>query len=190
MELLSKINLQPHEQKLFDSFLAEERKKQWLACRIMIRSLLVPEDFPVEYDPTGKPFLPGSSYNISVSHSRERAAVILSRNHQVGIDIEKITPRILRVREKFLNERELSSWAHTENLELLTLAWSAKEAIYKLYGLRNLDFRKNITLHLPDTGLPMNFTGVVGRGDFHREYTLSGEKIDDYILVYVLDRVI
>lgn len=189
-ELLEMLSLNPQERKQYDTFLAEERKKQWLACRILIRTLLHPEEYPVEYDQPGKPFLSGSKYHISVTHSHDRAAVIISSAFHTGIDIEKVRPRIRKVRDKYLSDRELSDLKDPDDPEALTLAWCAKEALYKLYGLKNLDFKKNIRVHFPQTAYPVNFKGFIQQGDINKEYRLHGEWLDDFILVYVTDRII
>src|SRR5512138_1292328 len=89
-ELRSAIKLRESEEELYRSFVAEIRQKQWLAYRILIRELLKPKEFPVEYDVSGKPYLAGSDFHISVTHTDDLAAVIISRNGRVGIDIEKI----------------------------------------------------------------------------------------------------
>jgi phosphopantetheinyl transferase (holo-ACP synthase) len=77
----------------------------------------------------------------------------------VGVDIELITPRINRVAEKFLNEGEmhffnedyvlfLEQWGMKGRMqqEFLTLIWSAKEALFKWYGLGELDFKRHMQL--------------------------------------------
>ncbi len=140
-ELRDAIILREAEETLYQSFVAESRKKQWLAYRLLIRTLLKPDDFPVEYDQSGKPFLAGSDYHISVTHSEDLAAVIISRYARVGIDIEKIKPRIEKVRDKFLSPEESAFVGKEREMEQLTLTWCAKEALYKLYGKRDLDFR-------------------------------------------------
>jgi phosphopantetheinyl transferase len=78
-ELRSAINLREGEEHLYRSFVAESRQKQWLAYRILIRELLKPDEIPVEYDVSGKPYLAGSDFHISVTHTDELAAVIISR---------------------------------------------------------------------------------------------------------------
>ena len=101
-ELRAMIDLRQDEEELFNSFVAESRKKQWLAYRILVRRLLQPEDFAVLYNDHGKPYLDGCTYHISVTHTDDIAAVILSRNRQVGIDSEEIKPRVEKVKDKFL----------------------------------------------------------------------------------------
>ena len=186
-ELFGMIRLRPAETSLYSSFVADNRKKQWLAYRILIRSLLLPEDYPVEYDESGKPYLAGSRIHISVTHSGDLAAVILSSRGMAGIDIEAVRPRIERVREKYLHPEELERIKDPQSYGILTLAWCAKEALYKLNGQRGLDFREHIRLRLPDSPEADGFFGEIRYGTISRSFRLSFRKIDDYILVWVLE---
>jgi 4'-phosphopantetheinyl transferase len=185
-ELLSGITLSTGEELLFSSFVAESRKKQWLAYRLLLRRLLAPENIAIEYDATGKPFLAGTDMHISVTHTEDLAAVIISRNGRVGIDIEKIKPRIEKVRDKFINEDEASLILKETELEQLTLAWCAKEALYKLFGLRNLDFRENIRVEIPAVA-GVTFRAQILHGERHYDYRLHSEKLGDCILVYLVE---
>ena len=156
-ELLKQVTLSETEQILFSTFRSERRKRQWLAYRRLIREIISPQRYPVHYDISGKPYLAGSDWNISVTHTENYAGVIISRVVKVGIDMERITPRIDKLKEKFLSEDELSSLSQEHLLEQLTLAWCAKEAVYKLYGQPNLDFRTGIRINLPEPELSKNF---------------------------------
>ena len=185
-QLRSSIQLRKGEEELYQSFVAESRKKQWLAYRLLIRGLLLPEEFPVEYDPSGKPFLAGSNFHISVTHTDDLAAVIISCHARVGIDMEKIKPRILKVRDKFIHPEESDHIMKERELEQLTLSWCAKEALYKLYGLRNLDFREDIRLEVPPRA-GLDFKAEIRVGEQHDRYQLFSEMMGSFILVYVLD---
>lgn len=187
-ELESAIELREGEKQLYASFVAESRKKQWLAYRILVRELMKPGDFSVEYDPAGKPFLAGSDLHISVSHSGDMAAVIISRNTCVGIDIEKVRTRVYGVRERFLSAAELGAFSNEADYEMLTLAWSAKEALYKLYGIRELDFREHIRLELPSEPGQI-FSAEINYGSKKEEFSLFSERIDGFVLVYVTGAV-
>jgi phosphopantetheinyl transferase len=188
-ELRSAIRLSPSEESLYSSFVAESRKKQWLAYRLLLQTLLAPNDYTIEYDDAGKPSLAGSNLHISVTHTEDLAAVIISQNARVGIDLEKIKPRILKVRDKFLSTEENSIVRQETEAEQLTLAWCAKEALYKLFGLRTLDFRENIRVDIPSkTGIP--FMAVILSGEKQNKYELRSEKIGDFILVYIVEQAI
>lgn len=194
-ELRSAIKLREGEERLYNTFVAESRQKQWLAYRILIRELLKPDEFPVEYDVSGKPYLAGSDFHISVTHTDDLAAVIISRHARVGIDIEKIKPRIEKVRDKFINPKEDRLIGKDRELEQLTLVWCAKEALYKVYGKRNLDFRENIFVSVPAEARTqfkagMQFTAEIRNGKKIDKYELHSELIGSYILVYLLDPLI
>lgn len=184
--LRSAISLKEDEEVLFSTFVAESRKKQWLAYRILIRRLIEPEDFPVDYDAMGKPFLAGSSYHISVTHTDDLAAVIISRKRKVGIDTEKIKPRIEKVKDKFLNDGELALLNKGSELGQMTLVWCAKEALYKFYGKRNLDFRENIFVEVPACA-GMAFGAEIRYEGKQEKYHLFSGIIGDCILVYLLE---
>ncbi len=185
-ELYGAIVLKPGEEELYRSFVAESRKKQWLAYRILIRKLLEPKDFPVEYDEVGKPFLAGSHYHISVSHTGDLAAVILSSKGKVGIDLEKIRPRIENVKDKFMNGYELDRLIQGHELEQMTLTWCAKEALYKLYGIRTLDFRQHMTVEVPASA-GTNFKARIKFGEKQDDYVLHSDLEGDCVLVYLME---
>jgi phosphopantetheinyl transferase len=106
-------------------------------------------DFPValiQIADTRKPFLHDEAYHFSISHCGDYAAVIVSSKKKVGIDIEKPTEIISRIKNKFLNEEELSSFNECATIQFLTLIWSCKEAVFKWYGQGNVDFRKHILI--------------------------------------------
>jgi 4'-phosphopantetheinyl transferase len=188
-ELYASINLRDEEEVMYDSFVAENRKKQWLAYRLLIRALLYPEDFPVEYDKSGKPFLAGSDYHISVTHTDDYAAVIMSRSSKVGIDVERIRPRVAKVKERFLNQDEMARLSADKELEQLTLAWCAKESLYKMYGIRTLDFREHIRLEIPPKA-GISFRAEINYAGKKNQYTLFSEQNGDYVLVYLLESMI
>lgn len=141
------------------------KRVQHLAGRFLLQYLY--PDFPyslIQIADTRKPFLPDEQYHFSISHCGDYAAAIVSKTHRVGIDVEEPNDRILRVANKFLNEREWSivyGVAKPEirnleiqkpNSELLTLLWSAKEAVFKWYGEGAVDFKGDIQLSGFDNG--------------------------------------
>lgn len=149
------------------------KRVQHLAGRFLLQYLF--PAFPyelIEIADTRKPFLPGEQYHFSISHCGDYAAAIVSKDQRVGIDIEIPVEKIIRLRDKFLSEEEKSvpiaigrsignrsinsglstpdSPLPTHNSRLLTLLWSAKEAVFKWYGKGAVDFREHIQLQRPD----------------------------------------
>jgi phosphopantetheinyl transferase len=183
------IRLTDREKALYRGFLIDERRKQWLAYRILIRSLLEPTEVPVEYDSMGKPYLAGSDRHISVTHSGDLAAVIMSCRGAVGIDLERVRPKIERVKERFLSAEELEAAGSPPDAGLLTMAWCAKEALYKLYGQRNLDFRSQMRIRLPERLMECAFEGEVNFKGETNVFRLQSRLLEQHILVYVSESV-
>ncbi len=133
------------------------KQLQHLAGRYLLQHLY--PDFPyhlIEIADTRKPFLPNEEYHFSISHCGDYAAVIVSKDHRVGIDIERVTAKVERIQHKFLNEEELemvASWRlpvdsmlTDQHLNFLTLLWCCKEAVFKWIGSGGVDFKNDIHL--------------------------------------------
>ena len=123
----------------------EGKRLQWFASRHLANVMLGRPD-AITNDDTGKPNFKTAAINISISHSVRFAAVMLSKQHAVGIDVEALNPKIERVAHKFLQPEELDAISAEEKLTKLILYWSAKEALFKLYGWGGLDFKTQLLI--------------------------------------------
>jgi phosphopantetheinyl transferase len=120
------------------------KRLQHLGGRYLLPYLF--PDFPsssIAIADTRKPFLPDEQYHFSISHSGNYAAAIVSSEERVGIDLELYTERVQRIKHKFLHHSELAfvnSIIEEKHTQLLTLLWSAKEAMFKWWGNGDVDF--------------------------------------------------
>jgi hypothetical protein len=127
-----------------------EKIKQQLASRLVLEKL--ENNFPfqqVEINEGGKPFLLDESLHFSISHCAGYAAAILSNKMKVGMDIEVIHERVLKVEKKFLSGDELdqlNSLHKDLRVSLVTLLWSLKESFYKWWGKGGLDFSTDMSI--------------------------------------------
>jgi 4'-phosphopantetheinyl transferase len=184
--LYNQLKLNSDEQKLYKNFRTNQRRLHWLSYRVLIKQLLNNKIRSIVYDENGKPFLNNSSHHISVTHSGKFSALIYS-DRLVGIDIEHIRPKIIPISDKFMSDKEFEQVDKRYITEQLFIYWGAKEALYKLYGSRNLIFKEHIFIE----GFPYKekdiIHGKIKMPDFEKEYTLYYEYIEDYSLVYVID---
>jgi len=126
------------------------KRLQHLAGRFLLQFLFA--DFPyhlIQVADTRRPYLPNEEYHFSISHCGDYAAAIVSRESRVGIDIEIPSERIIRIKDKFLNEHEKKKWlvdGSQPDITALTLLWSCKEAVFKWYGDGGVDFSDQINL--------------------------------------------
>ena len=83
------------------------KRLQHLAGRLLLKELY--PGFPVSLiriADTRKPYLPDEPFHFSISHCGDYAAVILSKEYHVGVDVERMTEKIGKVIPKFLSAKE------------------------------------------------------------------------------------
>ena len=118
-------------------------REQFLATRKVLS--LENSDYEITYDINGKPLL-NSKSNISISHSHEIAAVAISDNSKIGLDVQLKESKIVNIQNKFLNKYEKSNIGDDPTVDILTMVWTSKESIYKAVGLKGISFSKNIKI--------------------------------------------
>lgn len=164
----------------------ERRQREWLASRTLVYLLLqhfTGEPLVLERNEHSKPYFVQKGLHVSITHSPCLAAVILSDRYEVGIDIELITPKALRVADKFLSEAEKKSTKSDE--KETCLYWSAKETLYKLYGRKKLIFKEN--MHVSPAAQANMLQGCVQTESFSKLYRISFETILNHVLTYCID---
>ncbi len=152
-----------------DAMKSKARRLEFLAVRALLKDMLgyVPE---IHHDGNGRPYMDGG-VKLSVSHTRGYAAVIISRDCGVAVDIEYVSDRVCRVAEKFLRKDE----SVATPLEKLAV-WCAKESLYKLHSGDKLSFHE---IRVP--GTPGVEKAATGR--FCVENLRRGYAVDMYFAV-------
>lgn len=155
-----------------------------LAVRRALKELFYGEEQEVVYDEHGKPSLKAGKPYISISHTHGYAAVI-SSDVPVGIDIERIGNRVEKVVSHFLKQEELVTLAlYSDAVPALHLAWSAKEAAFKILGQEYYDLQHLTTISHINVAQKTMSLNVEGRPQsliVHYDYT------EDYVLAWVQD---
>ncbi|SDM67096.1 phosphopantetheine--protein transferase domain-containing protein [Daejeonella rubra] len=187
-ELLAQLQLKEHERTYLDSLVNGKRNMHWLSTRVLLRRMMDTDEYiDCRVDSSGKPYLSNFPHYISLSHSYEYAAVMVSKNKAVGIDIELIKDKIERIASKFMSAEELEFIEEKQRIEHLYVCWCAKEAVYKLHGKKNVSFVENIELkpfHYEGKG---SFPAKLDVGSTHKEFTVHYEKFDEYMIGFVSD---
>ncbi|PSR05126.1 MAG: 4'-phosphopantetheinyl transferase [Bacteroidetes bacterium SW_10_40_5] len=145
-DLKKRLKLNEQELAFFDRLRKGKRNLHWLSSRVLIRNLLdTPEFIRLEGDEHGKPHLMNFDYELSISHSFDYAAVIISKQ-KVGIDIEYIKPKIELIAHKFMSDQELDTIHEEDRIKKMFVHWSGKESLYKLHGKKDMVLKENILL--------------------------------------------
>ena len=142
IELNNHIDLSLSSISKLDLIKSSSQRKQFLGVQNLLKLHNV-NNGSLFYDKNGKPHLSNNKF-ISISHSFEYCGVIVS-DVKVGLDIEKLRPKILNFSKKFISE---SDWnlIKLSSVENVTKVWTIKEAVFKAFGHKAIDFKKNIII--------------------------------------------
>jgi 4'-phosphopantetheinyl transferase len=185
-DLYNQLQLNDTEKAYVESLKHGKRHLHWLGTRVLLRTMLNTEEYiDCQVDEHGKPYLVNMPYEISLSHSFDYAAVMLSKSKKVGIDIELISPKVERIAHKFLRKQELAFIDPENKVEHLYACWCAKEAVYKCNGRKVISFLDHILLE-PFTGHEAGTikTSIV-KGNFNQCFDVHYMHFNDYMLGYV-----
>lgn len=167
-----------------DNITNQTRIKEYLAVRCCVKSLGV-DPATINYLPSGKPFLDETRKTISISHTKNYAAVIVGTDNMTALDIETKSERILKIRRKFMNAQEETNLKSSgfDEVTALLIHWCAKESLFKAIPDENVDFAKELIVHnLINTGNSGRFNAVFTRDEtsFVVDYLLE----EDFVLTY------
>lgn len=125
----------------------------------------------------GKPIILNSSYSVSFSHSKNMVACIVDKTgNSLGIDIEEVRERILKLSHKFISDKDLCPF---EGVKKAHFIWGAKEVLYKIYSLKELDFNTNLLVEYQDRIL-----GHINKPPHMSTHTLDYTELRDFMLVW------
>jgi 4'-phosphopantetheinyl transferase EntD len=181
-ELTYKLNPGKTDLTHFESIQHPRIRLESIASRMIVKELT--ERYGYDYqgifkNKNGKPFLYNSPLHISYSHTEQFAAAILHTEKPCGIDMEHIQEKMMRVSGRFLSERELESTG--TDLEKICICWCAKEAMYKLYNLRDTEFKGNLKVSSFEKEKKGSLEGIIHVGSFLSKtevhYELFGEVV-------------
>ena len=160
---------------------SNRRTLEWLSSRLLLQ-LLTNDDKTIEHTDQGQPFLVDNSFQISISHSKDYAVVLLHKYKKVGVDIENYSQRILKVEKRFISETEYID-PNQRTLHLI-LHWCAKETLYKLMNSTEIVFKK----HLHIQPFQIQEEGIMKAYETFTEnkssYSINYEVKDDFVLAW------
>lgn len=185
-ELFNRLSPKQQEEaeQTISNMKSERRVIEWLATRVLLSELLEGDPM-IENSSDGRPFLSDGSYHISISHTKDYVAILLSEKFQVGIDIETISDRICRIRERFVSEQEYID--EKNDVIHLLLHWSAKETMFKLLNESEVDFKKHLLISHFTPQQKGTFEVCETRSKQQKHFTIHYEIFPDAVLTWAID---
>jgi phosphopantetheinyl transferase (holo-ACP synthase) len=215
-ERVMSCSLSSEELNLLSKFASPKRKREWLGGRLAAKSAAARlleqvesqknvmhwSSITILADKNGRPFLSANKENltlpvdISISHSKSMAAAMAVNKGYCGIDIQKISPRVIKVIDRFCTQNEMDILRKFFPVEPekqagpLTKLWAAKETLRKASCMSSLPgFLKLELIEITATPLEMEpdswgfvFNWKNPDGLIHKKCTVAVTQIADYAL--------
>lgn len=127
----------------------------------------------------GKPIIIDSNTEVSFSHSKDFVACLIDlEGNPVGVDIERIRDKIKAIEHKFVSKFDSTSEPDIIHQHLI---WGAKEVLFKLYSLKNVNFIEDLKVNF----INHKGIGTVNKTNYLREFDLEFMVLErDFMLVY------
>lgn len=182
-ELLKKLPASIVEDSTFKKIKVAHLKTEFLVGRLITQQIATYLDINfegIEKDIHGKPHLKNVAWEMSLSHSKSFVVVAVHPEKAIGIDIEVPNNKLRRIMPRLFSEAE--NIMVGEDIVKMSWFWSAKEALYKLYGKRGIDFKEHLFLKYSST----RFTGEIKLPDYESQHNFNIEQIENYYLIIAI----
>lgn len=152
----------------------EKRISEMITSRILLKHManrlgFDPSKFYISKKENGKPFGFEDSHQffVSISHTGEIVAAVLSESKDVGLDIELMERKVSnRLKDRILHDKE------KESLQTVPLiqTWTIKESVLKLTGT---GLRKSMSaIKLQEAGANVFITNFEGREAYIQSFPI------------------
>lgn len=185
-DLFDELRLTDHNMVRLMSMKSEQHQRGFLSVRKLFEAAGY-SDADVRYDETGKPHL-DDGHHISISHSHGFSAIIVS-DVKVGIDLELMREKIIRIADKFTSETEeiYLDPKSNEYVPKLTVVWGVKEAIFKIRNEIGISFKDHITTFAFDLESGSASALLDFEGEQHY-FDVKFGFVENHMLVYAFER--
>ena len=156
-----------------------------MSVRVLLKALCG-EEKEIAYYSSGRPYLKDGSRYISISHTRGYVAVALHSSCEVGMDIEQYGTRVRKVASRFIRSDEESTMMEGDEVYALLLHWSAKEALFKLMGVEEVDFIRHLRIFPFSLSEEGEFEAREYRTGRQERYRVRYVTHPDFVLTWII----
>ena len=185
-DLFGQVVLNDINRNRLNTMKSELHQRGFLSIRKLLQEAGY-NDFDLFYDESGKPHLKDGKF-ISISHSFHFSAIIISEQ-KVGIDIEMQREKIIRIADKFVDEKELSRLKSFDNLDYikkLTVKWGVKESIFKIRNEKGISFKDHIWVNSFEIR-DQKTTAILEMKNVKQQFSIYFEEFEEFTLVYAFE---
>lgn len=191
-DLFDNVQLNENNCIRLNSMKSELHQRAFLSVRKLLQTNGY-TDFDLIYDQSGKPYLKDGKH-ISISHSHEFAAIVLS-NENIGIDLEIVKEKALRIASRFMDVSHLENLSESDKMKKATIIWGIKESIFKLKNEPGISFTNHIfedpfLISDKNCTAELNFNGIIQQYKIYFEIIDSNDNEqtnENYVLVCAME---
>ena len=191
-ELFREVQLNEKSLKRLNGMKSQFHQRAFLSVRKLL-NVAGYSDFDLQYDESGKPHLNSNNCHtepveVSISHSHNFSTLIIS-SQKVGIDIEMQRDKIIRIADKFVNNKESLRLGDTnipDYIKKLTVKWGAKEAIFKIRNGPGISFKDHIWVNSFEI-LDQKTTATLEMENVKQQFSIYFEEFEGFTLVYAFE---
>ena len=168
-------------------FKCTSRQLEYLAVRVLVR-VLTGCEYRISHHESGKPYFVNSPMKITISHTKGYVAVGLHDTKEVGIDIEYVSDRVLKVTSRFVRPDEshgLTNLSDDTQLYVYLLAWSAKETMFKVLNTPAVDFLEHLHVSKFTLQTAGVFIGHEYKTPKKQTYAIHYQTHPEFVLTYL-----
>lgn len=179
---LQELYVPVEKETVFARLKTERRQKEYLASRIALQRLSK-EPILLHKDENGRPQDAAKKKHLSLSHADGWAAAIVS-DKPVGVDIENYREKIFKVAHKFHSKNEALLFGNVDEIQALSLLWSAKESVFKRFSDLHLAFLEEMELVSDLKSSEGKLIMNIQKASFRETISIYYEMKKDYVLTW------
>jgi phosphopantetheinyl transferase len=162
-----------------------QKRLEFITGRVLARNLLEALGRPFEgvvKDVFGKPFFKNYTFQLSLSHSYPYVAALTDVNQSVGIDLEQVKKKLLKIGPRVLHSSEQADAGRDETKHCIY--WCAKEALVKIYGKKDLVFSENLRVQPFNLAKEGHLVGKIIINETETSIPLQYFVYDNFVVVF------
>ena len=163
-------------QHVLDSYSHDARRLEVLSVHALVYIMTGDESLVVGHNEDGHPLLEG--WHVSISHTRGYAAVLLSRQDEVAVDVEYVSNRVAKIADRFIRDDE-----QDETITRQLVCWCTKEAVYKYFSSQHLAL---LDIRLRNYELLSEGCVVAENMQTGDTVTVNYNVTDSYVMTYII----
>ena len=165
------------------------RRKEFYSVRALLLAMSGDPSLRIDHQESGRPVIvgdckspgkdgtDGTGWQVSISHTKGYAALMLSCDKAVGVDIEYRSDRVAKIASHYIRPDEKA-----ETTEQMLVLWCAKETLYKLHSDDRLEYFE-MRASMPPHGDTLMLENMK-RGQQVKVHVTSAP---DYVLTWAVD---